>query len=110
MEAAEVVCSVGCERLPVGKLEGGRVLKLVGMAREAFELQPTIFSNHVESGGPNNNMRTRTFFEMARNPILPFIADQVSISRTAAAAIDTNNDNQIGFMEKVKAWCKFRLW
>jgi hypothetical protein len=75
-----------------------------------IELNPTIFSNHVEAGGPNNNMRNRQFFEMARNPILPFVADQVSISRAVQMTIDTNHDNQISFFEKVKAWTKFRLW
>jgi hypothetical protein len=75
-----------------------------------IELQPTIFSNQVESGGARNNMRNRQFFEMARNPILPFIADQVSISRAVQMTIDTNHDNQISFFEKVKAWTKFRLW
>ena len=75
-----------------------------------IELQPTIFSNHVESGGINNNRRQREFFEMARNPILPMIADKVSISRVAAMTIDRNHDNQISMMEKVQAWFKFRLW
>jgi hypothetical protein len=75
-----------------------------------IELQPTIFSNHVESAGPKNNMRNRQFFEMARNPILPFIADQVSISKAVQMTIDTNHDNQISLLEKVKAYFKFRLW
>ena len=75
-----------------------------------IELQPTIFSNHVESGGLNNNTRTRQFFEMARNPIIPMIADQYSISRTAQMVIDTNHDGQVSTMEKVKAWFKFRIW
>lgn len=75
-----------------------------------IELQPTIFSQHVEAGGPNNNMKNRKFFEMARNPIMPWVADSYQISRTVQAAIDTNNDGQVGLMEKIKAYFRFGLW
>ena len=75
-----------------------------------IELQPTVLSNHQEVGPGYSPDRTRTFFEMARNRFFPAVADQWNVQQVVAHTIDTNHDQQIGFMEKVKAWFKFGLW